>query len=255
MNHDVSDPRYAPNGLEWWKLTTEIGTRRRFGGEKRLAAWLQFEKNVGDTFTMRDLRAALGEDGAPDTAEHLNRRLRELRKDDWQITSYKRDRHLPQGTYRLDAKGTRVWLGERNTRGGASEAVRAMVIRRDGGRCRICGVGSSEQYPNEPNSAAVMTVGHITPQERGGTNDPDNLRTECSRCNETVRDLVANPETYDEVVTAVRNLKANELRSLLTWMQNGQRARSKLDEAFDRARLLSPTDRERMITALENMIG
>lgn len=203
---------------------------------------------------MKELRAALGIDGVANSDEHLNRRLRELRKDDWEITSYQDDRSLPPDTYRLDAKGTRVWLGERNPRNTVSGAVRTMVIRRDGGRCKICGIGSNEPYPGEPGTAGVMTVGHITPQERGGTNDPDNLRAECSRCNETVRDVVANPESYDEVFTVVRTLRNDDLRSLLTWMNNGQRSRSKLDEAFDRARMLSPTDRQRMITALQGMV-
>ena len=146
------------------------GKRQKFGGEKRLAAWLQFEREVGETFTMKDLRAALGAEGVPDNAEHLNRRLRELRKDDWEITSYQDDRSLPPDTYRLDAKGTRVWLGERNPRNTVSLAIRTMVIRRDGGRCKICGIGSNEPYHHEPGTNAVMTVGHITPQERGGTN-------------------------------------------------------------------------------------
>jgi hypothetical protein len=40
------------NGVPWWKLTVTPGGRARFGGEKRLAAYLWFNVRVGGTFTM-----------------------------------------------------------------------------------------------------------------------------------------------------------------------------------------------------------
>jgi hypothetical protein len=229
------------------------GTRQKFGQEKRLAAWLWFTADIGDHFTMKDARAALGED-APESAEHLNRRLRNLRPDDWVITSYKDDRTLPADTYRLDAKGTRVWLSERNARSAVSQATRRLVFDRDGSRCQVCGVGDGEEYPGEPGTKARMTIGHRVPQERGGSDDPDNLRTECARCNEPLRHEAEDPENYDEVFAVVRRLKNEELRSLLTWLQAKQRTRSRLDEVYDRARKLSASEQERMIETLRQMI-
>ena len=249
------DPRYASNGTLWWKLTHVPGTRQRFGGEKRLAAWLGFELQLGDTFTMKDLRNALGADeDVPEDAEHLNRRLRKLREEDWKITSYKDDRNLPTDTYRLDDKGKRLWLGERNQRNEVSLRIRRLVFDRDGNRCVRCGIGAGEEYPGNPGKYARMTIGHRVPRERGGTLDPDNLFTECAWCNEPMRDQVADPETYVEVMAVVRNLRGDDLRSLLTWMQNGRRSRSRLDEAYDRARMLSPSEQDQMITALEGMV-
>jgi hypothetical protein len=99
-----------------------------------------------------------------------------------------------------------------------------------------------------------MTVGHRVPQERGGSNDPDNLRAECARCNEPVRHEVADPETYSEVFASVRKLKNEDLRSLATWLQSGERARSKLDQTYDRARQLSESERIKMIDAINKMI-
>jgi 5-methylcytosine-specific restriction endonuclease McrA len=247
------ESEYASNGVLWWKLTTVPGAKREFGQERRLAAWLWFTRDIGDVFTMKDARAALGK-AAPETAEHLNRRLRALRPDDWVIVSYKDDRSLPVDTYRLDAKGSRVWLGERNPRNAVSAATRRLVLDRDGQRCQVCGIGSGEPYPGEPGIRAKMTVGHRVPQERGGSNDPDNLRTECARCNEPVRHEVADPETYKEVFAVVRKLKNEELKSLATWLQSGERARSKLDYAYDRARQLSESERASMIDAVKRMI-
>ena len=47
-------------GIPVWKLETWPGTKRHFGGEPKLAAWLYFNVHVGGEFTMRDLREALG---------------------------------------------------------------------------------------------------------------------------------------------------------------------------------------------------
>jgi 5-methylcytosine-specific restriction endonuclease McrA len=250
---DNEESERAGNGVLWWKLTKVPGTKRPFGQEKRLAAWLWFRYEVGAFFTMKDARAALGAD-LPEDAEHLNRRLRALRPDGWVIVSYKDDRNLPVDTYRLDTKGTRVWLGERKPRQLVSAATRRHVLDRDGNRCQVCGIGSGESYPSEPDTHAKMTVGHRVPQDRGGTNDPDNLRTECSRCNEPVRHEVADPETYNEVFAVVRKLKNEDLKSLVTWLQSGERSRSKLDTAYDRARQLSESERLKMVEAIKNMI-
>jgi hypothetical protein len=52
-----------------------------------------------------------------------------------------------------------------------SDKVRALVIVRDGGRCRQCG------------SARNLEVDHIVPLSRGGDSEDCNLQTLCRRCN------------------------------------------------------------------------
>jgi 5-methylcytosine-specific restriction endonuclease McrA len=52
-----------------------------------------------------------------------------------------------------------------------SDRVRALVLVRDGGRCRRCG------------SARNLEVDHIVPLSRGGDSDDRNLQTLCRRCN------------------------------------------------------------------------
>ncbi len=64
-----------------------------------------------------------------------------------------------------------------------------------------------------------MTIAHRIPRERGGMNHPDNLRVECQRCNESAKDVAADPETYDELLPSVRGLKRDEKRSLLSWLE------------------------------------
>ncbi|MGV9533066.1 HNH endonuclease [Streptosporangium sandarakinum] len=202
---------------------------------------------------MGDLRQALGED-APNDAEHLNRRLRSLRPDGWEVPTNKDDRTLPVGTYRLDAKGWNPSLGPRPRREAISAGKRRRVFDRDSRRCFICGVGSGEPYPGEPNSQAVLTVGHRIPRELGGSTELDNLQTECKRCNEPVRQELGLPETLAELLPEVRRLRKQELETLLSWLQAGQRIRNRVDAAYDRARQLSVTERKQLVNTLRDMI-
>ncbi|MFJ1971856.1 HNH endonuclease [Streptomyces sp. NPDC087903] len=256
-----NDESRAPDGTPWWELSIQPGTKaKRFGQERRLAAWLWFSKSVGDTFTMRELRAALGPDIAED-AEHLNRRLRELRKCDWAIPSQRSDGTLAPDEYRLQRKGARLWLdGERakHNRFAPSLRIRRLVMDQDGSRCRICGLGADDTYP-EDGERVRLTIGHLVPQERltsrGARDDLSNWRTECSRCNETVRDEIPDPERLDEVLAGLKRLTGNEARELLSWVRKGERPRSRVDQAYDRARRLSEPDRAAVIEHLAKRVG
>ena len=257
-----SDPRrypteaYAPSGDLWWELDHIPGTKRRFGGERRIAAWLTFNVDEGELFTMRDLRNALGDEAVPNDAEHLNRRLRNLRPDGWVIPSNKDDRTLGIGVYRVERKGWHPAIGARPKREAVSADARRRIFDRDGRRCVICGVGEAEPYPNEPGTKAVLTVGHRTPRELGGSStDLNNLQTECQRCNEPVRQAMGLPESLAEVLPDVRSLRKAELRDLLTWLQAGQRTRNRLDSIYDRARMLSAGERDELAAKLRAMLG
>ncbi|MFD9784665.1 HNH endonuclease [[Kitasatospora] papulosa] len=256
-----NDDSTAPDGTPWWELSIQPGTKaKRFGQERRLAAWLWFRKDVGNTFTMRELRAALGPDIAED-AEHLNRRLRELRKCDWVIPSQRGDGTLAPDEYRLQRRGARLWLdGERakHKRFAPSLRIRRLVFDQDGSRCRICGLGADDIYP-EDRDPVRLTIGHLVPQERlktrGTRDDLSNWRTECFRCNETVRDEIPDPERLDEVLAGLKRLTSSEAGELLNWVRKGERARSRVDQAYDRARRLSAPDRAAVIDHLAKRVG
>jgi len=62
-------------------------------------------------------------------------------------------------------------VGEIVERRPLSDKIRALVIVRDGGRCRRCG------------SAIYLEVDHIVPLSRGGNSEDCNLQTLCRRCN------------------------------------------------------------------------
>ena len=56
-----------------------------------------------------------------------------------------------------------------------TDSLRYDVLRRDGFRCRYCGVTASE--------GAKLHVDHIIPVSKGGKTEMDNLQTLCERCN------------------------------------------------------------------------
>ncbi|WP_396712057.1 HNH endonuclease [Microbispora sp. H11081] len=202
---------------------------------------------------MTDLRRALG-DNNPNNAEHLNRRLRRLRRDGWRVPSNVDDRTLPVGTYRLEAKGWHPGLGTRPRSEEVSAADRRRVFDRDNWRCVVCGVGSGEPYPEDPASRAVLTVGHRIPRDLGGSVEIDNLQTECKRCNEPLRQELGLPETLAELLPQVRRFTTADLKTLLSWLQAKQRIRTRVDTAYDRARRLSEGEQELLKQTLLKMI-
>jgi hypothetical protein len=256
MTADYPAEAYAPSGEPWWLLKTAPGTKRTFGAEQKIAAWLFFNKDIGSTFTLRELRSALPVGDIPNDQEHFNRRMRALRKDEWVLQSQKDDGTLRTNEYRVVAKGWSPHLGDRKKgAGNVSSATRRRVFASDGNRCVVCGVGSGEPYPDPPVGKAVLTIGHRIPQNMGGTDDIDNLRTECKRCNEQARDETGLPETLREVNAEVRSLTKNEKKALLQWLSAGQRVRNRVDVLYDRARMLSPSDREDLIKNLRASVG
>lgn len=55
-----------------------------------------------------------------------------------------------------------------------SKRVRYEILRRDGHKCRYCGVVADE---------SPLVVDHVTPTALGGTDDPSNLVASCRDCN------------------------------------------------------------------------
>ncbi|CAD6008546.1 HNH endonuclease [Agreia sp. COWG] len=248
---------FSPDGSTlWWELEVWPGQpNRRYGAERKIAAWLAFNVEVGETFSMRDLRSAIGA-GVPNDDEHLNRRLRRLRADGWDIPTTKDDASIGAGMYRLDALGWHPGAGERPPADSISDGDRRRVLERDGRRCVVCGIGAGEPYPNEPYTSAALTVGHRIPRALGGdSKDINNLQAECARCNEPVRHSLRSPETIDQLRPDVVNLSREDARKLLSWSVAGHRSRDRVDQIFDRVRQLSVAERMILVELLRSKSG
>lgn len=62
--------------------------------------------------------------------------------------------------------------------GRAWQRIREQVIQRDGCVCYLC---------NKITRPSMIEVDHVIPLSAGGSNDLDNLRTACRRCNQAKR--------------------------------------------------------------------
>jgi hypothetical protein len=54
-NDDAKLSRFHGD-IAWWKLQLTPGSKRPFGGEKRIAAYLYFNVEVGETEALNNLR-------------------------------------------------------------------------------------------------------------------------------------------------------------------------------------------------------
>lgn len=126
-------------------------------------ARLQVE--LGKFVSNDELRRVSGLDDVPRT-------IRQLRADGWPID--------------VDGKGSvRLRREERGEPRGdgrsVSAALRVAILERDGGRCRLCGIGAGEL--NLDGRPTRLEVDHIVERDRGGASTPENLRTLCHVCN------------------------------------------------------------------------
>ncbi|OKH75819.1 hypothetical protein EB72_08370 [Mycobacterium sp. SWH-M1] len=248
---------YAPNGVLWWELTLAPDGSRKYGVERKLAAWLRFNKKVGDTFTTKEARLALGEPDVPNADEHFQRRLRQLRdQDGWVIPSTKYDSSLKPEQYRVDKIGWYPGSGKERPRTKTiSRAKRRAVFDRDGWGCTVCGARSGQPSIDNPDRTVVVTVGHVLSNDYGGSTEIRNLRTECSECNEPIRSDSKKPESPEEIATATRKLgKADRVR-LAAWIDAGRHLRDAAEEVYDRYRQLAPGDQEIVKVEIKKIAG
>ncbi|MEV0686855.1 HNH endonuclease [Nocardia sp. NPDC050378] len=209
---------------------SEDMTERKPSSLVQVAAFIA-SVGVGNRFTMKQLNAAV-----PDVIQ-TDRRMRDLRQMGWKIDNYKTNATLPPDQYLLQEIGVRVDQGERRPptmRQSITGAKRRRIFDRDGMACRICGVTGGQEFPDAPGRKAVLTIGHIVPKDRGGSDNDDNLQIECQRCNDEARNNTQSPPDPAEVLTAIRNLKGGRetKKTIVGWMLAGKREISDAERAF-----------------------
>lgn len=81
------------------------------------------------------------------------------------------------------------------------KALRAVVARRDEGRCCYC-------HLRQVGQAAVFHVDHVVPRSRGGTTSEDNLALQCPACSlRKANKTTALDTTSGEVVSLFHPLQ------------------------------------------------
>jgi hypothetical protein len=135
--------------------------------------------NMGRVLTSDEIREASG------NVSEWARRLRELRNEDgWQILSHRDRDSLKPGEYLLETD-KRLPAFPRNI----SKETRAYVLERNGYTCQMCGMAAGDADPYNPGRTVRLTMGHIIDKDKGGTDDPNNLRAVCTNCNEGLQNI------------------------------------------------------------------
>lgn len=215
------------------------------GASKRVAHYLATVVGQGNKFEKSTLRTIV-----PNT-EQVDRRMRDLRKAGWIIRNYKDKASLKPNELYLERVGDAIWEdGYKWPEEGLTAGKRRKVLDRDGPRCLVCGIEFGAEYPERPGVKARPTIGHITPKERGGTDDLDNLRPECQMCNEVARNLTDPGVDAELLKRRILELTREEKRQLAQWMLVGKRTYSKVDGLWMQFSQLSGPSRDAVRNAL-----
>lgn len=179
-------------------------------GIKRVALWLHSEVTPGGAFTKQQLRSALSTPVKEEQDEQLDRRMRDLRPEGWVIATYRQDRELSQNQLRLVEEGGAIWTpGYRSRKQKVPTAAeRKAAFAADDYRCRLCGIGAGETYPEDAISTATLTISQGT----------SGLVTCCDRCR-AGRPALGSAE---ELMSQASQLSTDEQHALKKWV-SGQR--------------------------------
>ncbi len=221
------------------------------GGRIRVALWLYEQVGEGERFRKQDMREAIP------GVEQIDRRMRDLRPAGWVIKTYRDMAVLSPDELFLETIGAHVWEPGKRSTGlrTVSGRLRREVMDRDHHRCVRCGISSGEAYPEEPGSSARLTLGHVNAHAYGSSTAPENLVTECSRCNETARQFTPVQFTADHVRDQIRELSKREKTNLLSWMALDRRPMSQTEQVWARYRQLPGVERDGLQRELARMLG
>lgn len=181
----------------------------KIGSKERIRIFLR--ANIGRVVTKSELRDAVG----PDVTEWA-RRLRELRDEEgWPIRSHNDDAKLKPGEYILEAEppDRKDIAFQRQI----SAKLRAEVLDRNGFTCQMCGLTPGDIDP-ATNRKVRLHIGHIVDKSLGGKDEPSNLRTLCSTCNQGAKNVTTEKPTGLWLLSQVRRAGQDEQRALYDWL-------------------------------------
>jgi hypothetical protein len=197
------------------------------GSMVRGALWLLQEVGEGNRFTKEQLRAAL-----PGVSQ-VDRRIRDLRAYGWVILTNTEDATLTAGDQRFVKAGVPVWDPVAKRAASPQKALSAKekkaVMARDHYMCTSCGISGGEEYLDDSNQTAVLSVTRQEVVMPDGEQEIQ-LTTECKRCRAGAG---GEPVRADAVVAAVQSLDQADRARLLRWMGRGRRGSTPLERAWN----------------------
>lgn len=144
--------------------------------------------------------------------------MRELREEEgWNIRTRNDDRTLKVGEYLLASEPPDP--DQYRFAKPISGRLRAQILERNGYTCQMCGAGTDDPDPRIPGRNVRLHVGHIVDRSHGGKDEPTNLRTLCSQCNEGAKNLVQEPPSWTWLKSHVRRASEADQREVLSWLK------------------------------------
>lgn len=163
--------------------------------------------NVGRVVTSDQIRKASG-------ASEWARRLRELRNEQgWQILSHRDRASLKPGQYIMESTKRNPGFAR-----DISKETRALVLERNGYTCQMCGMAAGDADPYNAGRTVRLTMGHIVEKDKGGTDDPGNLRAVCSNCNEGLQNISPPKPDKLQLLTYIRKATRDDQKAVLEWL-------------------------------------
>lgn len=167
-----------------------------------------FLAHVGQVLEGEDLRLVAG------NITEWARRIRELRDEEgYQIQTHNDNSDLRSGQYVLISAAP----NPPNVRK-ISKETRALVLERDGYTCQTCGAEAGQPHPYDPTKKTRLHIGHILDKSKGGTDDPSNLRTQCSVCNEGIANIAQIRPDAIELLARIRRAKAADQQEVMKFL-------------------------------------
>ncbi len=183
-----------------------MASKKRSGSKELILEY--FLANIGKVLESRDIQRISG--GAVEWA----RRVRELRNEEgYQILSHKDRASLKPGQYLLE---TNVRLP--SFRRDISKETRAWVLERNGYTCQMCGVAAGDPDPLGSPRSVRLTLGHIKDKSKGGDDSPQNLRADCTNCNEGLQNTALPKPDRIHLLSQVRRATIDDQRAFLDWL-------------------------------------
>ena len=167
-----------------------------------------FLDHVGETLDNRDLRRRFGL-----KADSWTRRVRELRAAGYSIVTHHDRAGLRPGQYML-ADEKRKPSFDRSI----PKKTRAFILERDGYTCQKCGVAAGETHPFDGRPVRLH-IGHILDKSVGGSDDPHNLRAECSICNEGAGNAAPARPSMLQLLTTLRRAGRSDQQAAYEWLK------------------------------------
>jgi len=166
-----------------------------------------FLEHVGEVLGLDTLKEVAG-------ASEWARRVRELRNEEgYQILTHNDRSDLKPGQYiLLDPTPQPAFARE------LSKEVRAFVLDRNGFTCQMCGAVAGEPHSHDPSRKTRLHIGHIIDKSMGGTDDPSNLRTLCSVCNEGAANLTLDRPSHEKLLIQIRRATGADQLKILKWL-------------------------------------